>query len=298
MGTPLRVAIDTAAGGVLRGTKVGAVLVGVSSAVLTADQLDTELSYEGMKGIGSGLGSAGYIVIADGTDVVSVAAGVSHFLAVESCGQCTPCKQDGAEIARLLTNAASGDLKPSPSPSRHDWQPLPTGLDAVLPHSSKQSWAASLNAFPTQVASRFVPDATPVEIHLIAASSTSGDQGDARLCVHAQELTGRMTMRTVARRPSSDSRITAAEHRKTPPRADRALARTIHGRISQRADSRFRLWGWGHELTVADEMTVDARGWRRPKGRPSWSTRSRAGAQLRRRSSKRWGLVAPHPRRR
>ena len=109
MGTPLRVAIDTAAGGVVRGVKVGAVLVGVSSAVLTADQLDTELSYEGMKGIGSGLGSAGYIVIADGTDVVSVAAGVSRFLAVESCGQCTPCKQDGAEIARLLANAANGE---------------------------------------------------------------------------------------------------------------------------------------------------------------------------------------------
>src|SRR3954471_2558964 len=45
MGTPLRVAIDTAAGGLLRGLELGAVLVGVSSGVLTADQLDTELTY-------------------------------------------------------------------------------------------------------------------------------------------------------------------------------------------------------------------------------------------------------------
>jgi hypothetical protein len=33
---------------------------------------------------------------------VAVAQGVSRFLAVESCGQCTPCKQDGLAISGLL----------------------------------------------------------------------------------------------------------------------------------------------------------------------------------------------------
>ena len=102
MGTTLRTAIDTAAGGLLRGLDLGAILVGVSSAVLTADQLDTPLSYEAMKAIGSGLGSAGYIVIGAATDPVAIAAGVSRFLAIESCGQCVPCKTDGAEIAGRL----------------------------------------------------------------------------------------------------------------------------------------------------------------------------------------------------
>jgi len=178
MGTPLRVAIDTAAGGVVRGVKVGAVLVGVSSAVLTADQLDTELSYEGMKGIGSGLGSAGYIVIADGTDAVSVAAGVSHFLAIESCGQCTPCKQDGAEIARLLANAANGEG------SADDLVNVKARLGTVA-DGARCSLAAQqqavvgslLRAFPQQVASRFEPGATPVEVHLVAALVDIEDQG-------------------------------------------------------------------------------------------------------------------------
>ncbi len=87
-------------------------MVGVSSAVLTAAQLDTELSYEAMAAVGSGLGSAGYIVIADDTEAISVAAGARRFLAIESCGQCTPCKQDGLEIARLLEAATHGQATP------------------------------------------------------------------------------------------------------------------------------------------------------------------------------------------
>jgi len=41
-------------------------------------------------------------VFDDTADMAAVAAGVSRFLAVESCGQCTPCKLDGLRIAELL----------------------------------------------------------------------------------------------------------------------------------------------------------------------------------------------------
>jgi NADH-quinone oxidoreductase subunit F len=178
MGTTLRVVIDTAAGGVLRGVTVRAVLVGVSSAVVTADQLDTELSYEAMRAIGSGLGSAGFIVVGDNTDVVSVAAGVSRFLAVESCGQCTPCKQDGAEIAQLLANATMGEG------SADDLTTIKARLETVA-DGARCSLAAQqqavvgslLNGFDKQVTSRFDPDATPVEVHLVAALVDIGEQG-------------------------------------------------------------------------------------------------------------------------
>ena len=76
-----------------------AVLGGVSNAILTAEQLDVPLTYEDMAAIGSGLGSCGFLVFDDDTDFVAVAHGVSRFLAVESCGQCTPCKEDGKRIA-------------------------------------------------------------------------------------------------------------------------------------------------------------------------------------------------------
>ena len=43
---------------------------------------------EAMAAVGSGLGSAGFFVIGDDVEPVSVA----RFLAIESCGQCTHCK--------------------------------------------------------------------------------------------------------------------------------------------------------------------------------------------------------------
>jgi NADH-quinone oxidoreductase subunit F len=60
------------------------------------------VSYEAMRAIGAGLGAAGFIVFDDTTDFAAVAAGVSRFLATESCGQCVPCKQDGLELATRL----------------------------------------------------------------------------------------------------------------------------------------------------------------------------------------------------
>ncbi len=109
MGTPLREVIETIGGGVLPGRTLTAVLPGVSNPVITADQLDAPLSYEGLAAIGSGLGSAGFIVYDDTFDPVAVAAGVSRFLAVESCGQCTPCKQDGLIISDRLHSLATLD---------------------------------------------------------------------------------------------------------------------------------------------------------------------------------------------
>ena len=105
MGTPLRVAIETIGGGVDVGRRVTAVLMGVANAALTGDQLDTPLCYEAMRAAGSGLGSAGAIVFTDGDDLLAAAAGVSRFLAIESCGQCTPCKQDGLALAARLARA-------------------------------------------------------------------------------------------------------------------------------------------------------------------------------------------------
>src|SRR3546814_16899914 len=77
-----------------------------------ADLLDVPLSWEGLASVGSGLGSAGFIVIDDTVDIVAVAPGVSRFLAVESCGQCSPCKHDGLTIAANLDRLRSS--KPAP----------------------------------------------------------------------------------------------------------------------------------------------------------------------------------------
>jgi NADH-quinone oxidoreductase subunit F len=113
MGTPLWHVLETIAGGPVAPVK--AVLSGVANPVILGDQLDVPVSHEGMKGIGLGLGSAGFIVFAHPVDMVAVAAGVARFLAIESCGQCTPCKIDGTDLATLLarlarSNATVADL--------------------------------------------------------------------------------------------------------------------------------------------------------------------------------------------
>jgi len=110
MGTPLGEVIDEIGGGPLEGRKIKAVMSGVANGIITADKLDTPVSYEGMAAIGSGVGSGGFIVFDDSVDMTSVAAGVSRFLAVESCGQCLPCKLDGMALAELLVKLGHSEL--------------------------------------------------------------------------------------------------------------------------------------------------------------------------------------------
>ncbi len=130
MGTPLREVIETVGGGPRSGHTITAILPGVSGAVITADQLDAPLSYEGLAAIGSGLGSAGFIVYDETFDPVAVAAGVSRFLAVESCGQCTPCKQDGLILSdRLHTLATRED---TPVDLQADTAEIRRRLDSVI----------------------------------------------------------------------------------------------------------------------------------------------------------------------
>jgi NADH:ubiquinone oxidoreductase subunit F (NADH-binding) len=103
MGTPLRTVIDELGGGPMAGHRLVAAMSGVANPVLPPAGFDTPLTYEAMAAAGSGLGAAGFIVFDDTDDLVAIAAGVSRFLAVESCGQCTPCKLDGRSISEVLT---------------------------------------------------------------------------------------------------------------------------------------------------------------------------------------------------
>ena len=112
MGTPLSSVIATLGGGMPAGRAIKYVLSGISNPVIRADHLDTPLSYEGMEAIGSGLGTAGFIIFDDRTDPAELAAAVSHFLSVESCGQCSACKLGTARITEILETAVD-TLEPS-----------------------------------------------------------------------------------------------------------------------------------------------------------------------------------------
>jgi NADH:ubiquinone oxidoreductase subunit F (NADH-binding) len=82
------------------------VLPGVSASAVPGRALDLPLTHQAFADVGSGLGAGAFLVFDDRTDPIAVAAGVARFLAVESCGQCRPCKVDGLGIADLLAQAS------------------------------------------------------------------------------------------------------------------------------------------------------------------------------------------------
>lgn len=115
MGTPLWEVIDTLGAGAHPGRTLLAAISGTANAALTADGFDTPLCFDAMAETGSGLGAAGFIVFDDETDLAAAAHGVARFLAIESCGQCEPCKSDGESIARhldVIRRSAPGEAPP------------------------------------------------------------------------------------------------------------------------------------------------------------------------------------------
>src|SRR5215207_4155642 len=125
LGTPLRQVVDELGGGARAGRELVAVMSGVANALLPASAFDTPVSYEAMREAGSGLGAAGFIAFDDATDLVAVAAGVARFLAVESCGQCRHCKDDGLVLAALLADLAGSRM------ATDEFDELRTRLDLV-----------------------------------------------------------------------------------------------------------------------------------------------------------------------
>jgi NADH:ubiquinone oxidoreductase subunit F (NADH-binding) len=108
LGTPLSDVL-AACGGPRPGRTLRAAFSGVSNPVLPAEDFDVPLSYEGLAERGSGLGAAGFAVYDDTADMVDVARALSRFLAVESCGQCPPCKRESIAITDQLDSIVEGD---------------------------------------------------------------------------------------------------------------------------------------------------------------------------------------------
>ncbi|MGI8758317.1 MAG: NADH-ubiquinone oxidoreductase-F iron-sulfur binding region domain-containing protein [Acidimicrobiales bacterium] len=129
MGTPLRKVIDAVGGGPRRGRQIKAVMSGVANGIILGSQLDTPLSYEGLAAIGSGIGSGGFVVLDDTADMVAVAAGVANFLAVESCGQCSPCKLDGITLAERLAKVSASEGR------QHDYDVIRRRIGTVAERS-------------------------------------------------------------------------------------------------------------------------------------------------------------------
>ena len=88
-----------------------AVIPGGSSVPLVpAEQiLDAPMDFDGLKALGSGLGTAAVIVMDKSTDVVRAISRISYFYTHESCGQCTPCREGTGWMWRMMERLREGD---------------------------------------------------------------------------------------------------------------------------------------------------------------------------------------------
>ncbi|HYF62331.1 MAG TPA: NADH-quinone oxidoreductase subunit NuoF [Herpetosiphonaceae bacterium] len=66
---------------------------GASSAWLTAEHLDTPMTWDDMAAAGTMLGSGAMVVLDESVPVVKAALKIDEFFKHESCGKCSPCRE-------------------------------------------------------------------------------------------------------------------------------------------------------------------------------------------------------------
>lgn len=109
LGTPIEDLL-AAAGGMKGGRPLKAVIPGgTSTPVLTPEEAKgLKMDFDSLRAKGSFLGAGGVIFLNDSVDMVDVLHIIERFLWVESCGQCTPCREGSGWATRILARMRAG----------------------------------------------------------------------------------------------------------------------------------------------------------------------------------------------
>ena len=110
LGIPFMELLDNVAGGIWKGRKLKAIIPGgISTPVVPVALLqDVTMDYDGLRKVGSALGTGSMIVMDDHTCMVRTLERVSRFFYAESCGQCTPCREGTGWVNRMLKRILAG----------------------------------------------------------------------------------------------------------------------------------------------------------------------------------------------
>ena len=114
MGVPLKELIEKHAGGVRGGwDNLLAIIPGGSSTpLMPKDVCETmTMDFDALRNAGTGLGTAGIIVMDKSTDIVRAIARLSYFYKHESCGQCTPCREGTGWMWRMMDRMVRGEAE-------------------------------------------------------------------------------------------------------------------------------------------------------------------------------------------
>lgn len=104
MGTSLRRIVEEMGGGVPDGGQVKAIQTGgPSGGCIPVHLLDTPVSYESLRSLGTMMGSGGMIVMDETTSMVEISQFYMEFCRGETCGKCVPCRTGTVQLYALLT---------------------------------------------------------------------------------------------------------------------------------------------------------------------------------------------------
>ncbi|CCQ73872.1 NADH-quinone oxidoreductase subunit NuoF [Magnetospira sp. QH-2] len=112
MSIPLKDLIEKHCGGVRGGwdNLLAVIPGGCSVPVIPKSVCDTVLmDFDGLREVGSGLGTAAVIVMDKSTDIVRAITRLSRFYSHESCGQCTPCREGTGWMWRVMERLQTGN---------------------------------------------------------------------------------------------------------------------------------------------------------------------------------------------
>ena len=113
LGVSLKYLVQKYAGDVIGGwDNLLAIIPGGSSVPLIPKDIceDVLMDFDSLKNVGSGLGTAGIIVMNKQTDLIKVISRLSEFYKHESCGQCTPCREGTGWLMRMMKRMENNDI--------------------------------------------------------------------------------------------------------------------------------------------------------------------------------------------
>jgi NADH-quinone oxidoreductase subunit F len=105
----IREIINELGGGVVNDNIIKFVIPGgVSTQMLSNDELDITLDFESLAEAGSAVGSGAMIVADETVDTYYSALSIADFFMHETCGTCYPCKEGNRQVFHLLHLIGSG----------------------------------------------------------------------------------------------------------------------------------------------------------------------------------------------
>jgi len=110
MGSTLRNIINEYAGGMKKGFKFKAALVGGAAGVLLSEKLlDVKMDFSSLNQYAAVLGSGAILVMNEHQSIVDMLWSILKFFRHESCGKCSPCRTGTQQLYSLISKIRKGD---------------------------------------------------------------------------------------------------------------------------------------------------------------------------------------------